>query len=211
MRIALSGTSFELQLLPLDEVEGSRHYLALIEDVSSAVNSRHSLLQRFDVIVIPGLLVVALVLVFLLFGLIMRLERVAAILPFLAKARFADAREQLALMGRGAYIVDEIDQLQDDAASLLAQMETQSGKLHRISLERDMQQAEQEQQQNLAQQLLGDARLVLLSRDAKGLVTGVHVLREGHWITTDGALDSIQAEELLGRLLFQDGPDSENL
>jgi hypothetical protein len=90
-------------------------------------------------------------------------------------------------------------------------METQSGKLHRISLERDMQQAEQEQQQNLAQQLLGDARLVLLSRDAKGLVTGVHVLREGHWITTDGALDSIQAEELLGRLLFQDGPDSENL
>ncbi len=211
MRVTLTGAHFEIQLLPLGGVGGARHYLALIEDISTAVTGRRSLLQRFDLVVIPGLIVVALILAFLLFGLIMRLEKVANIFPLLTKGRFADAREQLTLVGRGTLMIDEIDLLQDIASSLMTQMETQSTTLHRIGLERDMQQAEQEQQENLAQQLLGDARLVLLSRDAKGLVTGVHVLREGHWITTDGALDSIQAEELLSRLLFQDGPDSENL
>lgn len=172
---AHQSTQYEIHLFPLDGSKGeSKDYMVIIDDVSQQMNAMHATSRDLRVIEVAGFFAAEVMLLLILIGPSLRLQRLARLLPLLVEHRFHEVSSLLEEPGDRCLVCDEIDQLEENTVKVSQKLQALDNEVRQRGEEMVQRLAEIDMERVLTERMIGNAKVVVLTRDEEGKVASVN-------------------------------------
>ncbi|ADJ29536.1 bifunctional diguanylate cyclase/phosphodiesterase [Nitrosococcus watsonii] len=188
-----AGREYEIRLIPINKagVENREAQLVVISDVTRALADIRLATRRSLLGGLVGLVVSEILLLFLLWKPMARLQRVVLSLPYLAENAFEKVRKRLSHSVQPAWGRDEIDVLNNTAMTLSYQLEALQAQIQERTRHLAERGDDLARERDFVTGLLNTAQVIILTQDSAGRVTMLN--RQGQRII------GYSADEITGR------------
>jgi len=174
IQIDISDNHYQIKLYPLDAVGSNRASLAVITDVTAAMNNIHDSIWKIAAIGLLGLVLSGILMFGIFTRLLIRLKDIAYTLPLLASGQFENFRQSLIASKRAQKYSDEIDMLNVAAVQLSMQLEDLQQKAATRAKQLIEQKDELSKERDFIANLLDTAQVIVLTQNALGRINSLN-------------------------------------
>ncbi|QJQ96298.1 MULTISPECIES: EAL domain-containing protein [Halomonadaceae] len=172
-RLEYEDRQIELSAVQLaEEGNESSSYFLLLSDITESLAAIDRDTRTLLIAGLGGWMTAELMLLFILWQPMVRLRRLALVLPELAKGGFASTRDRIPLPRRR--LSDEIDVLEDTTLELSHQLETLQQEVQLRGEQLAVRLEELGQERDFVGSILDTAHALILTQDDQGLITLVN-------------------------------------
>ncbi|MBX3639676.1 MAG: EAL domain-containing protein [Nitrosomonas sp.] len=178
IQIDLSDNHYQIKLYALNAVGSNKASLAVITNITAAINNIHDSIWKIAAIGLLGLVFSGILMFGIFTRLLSRLKDISYTLPLLASGQFESFRQSLIALKHVQKYSDEIDMLNVAAVQLSMQLEELEQKASTRAQQLIEQKDELSKERDFIANLLDTAQVIVLTQNALGRINSMNAYGE---------------------------------